>query len=292
MRDSLPMIEDRLRRAGIIKKDLSGLITQGGFNKGGVAASAGTHDGGGAADWTGRIATDDTVRILRECGIAAWIRRPGQGRWPLHIHGVWNGCPHVSAGAARQVTAWKAGRNGLASNGRDDGPKVPIVTWKQALNAWTQTANATPNTGGFKPVTPKPTQPQPTPTPQEDDVPTVIEKIIDFHHNGDNWQTHRDDKGQVIPFHIAKGPIKAMHLHAVVHGPEGHRLGTRWGAWVPGRNGKPGFWSHSIDTAHATSRAETNHQGFTVDDGVQLTFDVWTTEPGDHRIVITGLVWE
>ncbi len=103
-------------------------ITQGGFNKGGVPASAGTHDGGGALDIRAQGLTSaqiaEIVLRARQVGFAAWLRLPSQGNWPLHIHMVAVGCSTLSAGAARQVTAYRKGRNGLANNGPDSGPRT------------------------------------------------------------------------------------------------------------------------------------------------------------------------
>ena len=100
-------------------------ITQGSYNSGRVGASAGTHDGGGVVD----LAAYDQarkVRVLREVGFAAWRRTPSQGPWPEHIHAVLIGCGDLAPSAARQVASYKAGRNGLGNNGRDDGPQVGV----------------------------------------------------------------------------------------------------------------------------------------------------------------------
>jgi len=108
---ALPLVEARLKRAGYIKQDLSGLITQGGYNNGAVPASAGTHDGGGVIDVTPSLVdTEAKRRIWRKSGWAMWHRRTWEGSWPEHGHGVLIGCPHASAGAKRQVTASKAPR--------------------------------------------------------------------------------------------------------------------------------------------------------------------------------------
>lgn len=134
----LPVWEDGLRKAGLIKRDLDGLVTQGGYNRGVVAASAGTHDGGGVLDLDNSLGTK-ALPILRR-GAAAWWRTPAQSKlFPYHIHLVVVGCPHLSAGAAHQIEEYKKGRNGLAGRGPDDGPHVPITTWQQALAAWTKT---------------------------------------------------------------------------------------------------------------------------------------------------------
>jgi GH25 family lysozyme M1 (1,4-beta-N-acetylmuramidase) len=100
-------------------------VTQGSFNAGRVSASAGTHDGGGVVD----LAPYDwakKVRVLREHGFAAWHRTPIPNVWPEHIHAVLIGDTSAAPSAQRQVAAYRNGRNGLANNGPDDGPRVPI----------------------------------------------------------------------------------------------------------------------------------------------------------------------
>lgn len=96
-------------------------VIQGSYNAGGVAASAGTHDGGGAVDVWGkggsRVAAE--VAALRRVGFAAWGRTPAQGNWGYHIHAIAIRDPELSRGAANQVVAYYNGRNGLASNGKD-----------------------------------------------------------------------------------------------------------------------------------------------------------------------------
>lgn len=105
-------------------------VTQGSYQNS-VAASAGTHDRGGAVDlrWCGH---DACIRALRLAGMAAWHRTPSQGPWPHHVHAVVIGHPDLAPSAARQVTAYLNGRNGLANNGPDDGPRlnpIPRPVW-------------------------------------------------------------------------------------------------------------------------------------------------------------------
>jgi hypothetical protein len=97
-------------------------VVQGSFNAGGVAASAGTHDGGGAVDLS---AWDhvNKVREMRRAGFAAWYRPTIPGLWNEHIHAVLIGDRLLSAGAKAQVADYLAGRNGLANHGADDGPR-------------------------------------------------------------------------------------------------------------------------------------------------------------------------
>ena len=116
--------------------------TQGSYS-GGVAASGGTHDGGGAIDLAGQDSgmtqTDrEAIRDAgRQVGWAMWIRDPSQSDWPWHIHGIAvqpggkgdRGC--LSSGAHGQVEDYYEGRNGLASGAADDGPRQWVgVTWE------------------------------------------------------------------------------------------------------------------------------------------------------------------
>jgi endonuclease/exonuclease/phosphatase family metal-dependent hydrolase len=107
-------------------------IVQGSYNAGGVAASAGTHDGGGAADFSVRGMTAATiaqvVKALRKQGFAAWYRPPnwdGRGGG-AHIHAELIGNAQASAGAKAQWSAFRRFLNGLANNGRD-------LSWHPAL---------------------------------------------------------------------------------------------------------------------------------------------------------------
>lgn len=110
-------------------------VMQGGYNRGGVAASAGTHDGGGVVDlsvsgWS--AATRSRVCAwLRRCGWAAWVRTPAQG-FAWHIHAVRVGDATASAGARAQVVAYRYGRNGLAGNGYDTQTRQTYVSWENS----------------------------------------------------------------------------------------------------------------------------------------------------------------
>lgn len=104
-------------------------VMQGSYNSS-VGASAGTHDGGGAIDVAPTSNPREVVRQLRLCGFAAWYRTPSQGPWTAHIHAIAIGDPELSSGARAQVSDYYNGRNGLASGGADDGPRVrPIPVW-------------------------------------------------------------------------------------------------------------------------------------------------------------------
>lgn len=118
-RDALIAMEKRLGY------ELS--IMQGSYHTG-VSKSAGTHDGGGCLDLAPAL-HDSKIMAARMCGFAAWYRTPAQG-FPYHIHMCQIGNARMASGAATQVTAYKAGYNGLGYLGRqgyDDGPRV----WKR-----------------------------------------------------------------------------------------------------------------------------------------------------------------
>lgn len=104
-------------------------VLQGSYNVGGVSASAGTHDGGGAID-VAPGNPNEIVRALREVGFAAWYRPAVAGLWGEHIHAIAIGDRELSSGAKAQVAEYYAGFDGLAGNGRDEGPRFdPIPTW-------------------------------------------------------------------------------------------------------------------------------------------------------------------
>jgi len=106
--------------------DLS--IVQGSYNRGGVSASGGTHDGGGVIDlseWDWQT----KVRALRRVGFAAW-RRPKSATWNGHIHAVQVTNKRLSAAAADQASDAAAGRNGLADNGPDPHAGIMIRPWR------------------------------------------------------------------------------------------------------------------------------------------------------------------
>lgn len=98
-------------------------ITQGSYNTGGVSASAGTHDGGGAVDFSLRLVTPakrgKILRALKDTGFAAWHRPARVGIWNAHIHAIAIGCGDLAPVAERQVKAYDAHRDGLAGNAPD-----------------------------------------------------------------------------------------------------------------------------------------------------------------------------
>lgn len=89
-------------------------ITQGSYNAGSVAASFGTHDGGGGVDLSVRsrvdwsVLADDIpqmIRALRVAGFAAWLREP-DGLYPgspIHIHAIAVGDAELSPAALAQI---------------------------------------------------------------------------------------------------------------------------------------------------------------------------------------------
>lgn len=96
-----------------------------GYNPSNMTTSAGTH-GKGAVD----LAPYDQarkVKVLRDLGFAAWYRPPIKGLWNAHIHAVMIGHQQLTPPAARQVAAFKAGRDGLASNAIDTNKYRPQV---------------------------------------------------------------------------------------------------------------------------------------------------------------------
>jgi hypothetical protein len=113
------------------------VVSQGSYNRGGVSASAGTHDGGGALDIRTRdhVASQvpGMVKALRMAGFAAWSRDARDGFTP-HIHAVAIGDRELSASARNQVQSYFAGRNGLRNQGLDRDRSTagrPIPDWAQ-----------------------------------------------------------------------------------------------------------------------------------------------------------------
>jgi TP901 family phage tail tape measure protein len=89
-------------------------ITQGSYSTA-VAASGGTHAGGGVMDTDGPRGWNTAVGALRRVGFAAWHRTPAQGPWGHHIHSVAIGDPSASRAAKNQVADYKRGGDGLGS---------------------------------------------------------------------------------------------------------------------------------------------------------------------------------
>ena len=108
-------------------------LTQGSYNPGGVDASAGTHDGGGAMDISvSGISSANRTKLLtalRKVGFAAWLRTPPS--FDYHIHAMAISDPDLSSGAQHQTGDYYLGMNGLQGRGPDDGPQVTKVTWEE-----------------------------------------------------------------------------------------------------------------------------------------------------------------
>lgn len=100
---------------------------------GGAAASAGFHDGGGCLDLRVWNLTDaqveQTIRVLRDMGAAAWLRNKEHGGMDPHIHFVFGSDDGLSAGAKAQWFDYIDGFDGLASRGPDYHRRPdPLVT--------------------------------------------------------------------------------------------------------------------------------------------------------------------
>ena len=101
-------------------------LSQGSYSSS-VAASAGTHDGGGAIDIRTSIVNNDKKKVdtmivaLRKAGFAAWSRGRVADSFQnnKHIHAVAIGDKEASSGAKNQIASFKRGRNGLKGDGVD-----------------------------------------------------------------------------------------------------------------------------------------------------------------------------
>lgn len=113
-------------------------LAQGSYNTT-VAASAGTHDGGGVIDVrTVPLSAEQdkyALRCLKQAGFAAWLRDQRDGMDP-HIHACLLGKKGeyhktMSQGARNQCDSYLVGRNGLRSNGKDRNPwrPTPQTRW-------------------------------------------------------------------------------------------------------------------------------------------------------------------
>jgi hypothetical protein len=111
-------------------------LTQGSYNAGGVAASFGTHDAGGAVDLSVRspitwdVMPDEIepmIRALRVAGFAAWLRDTDE-LYPgsvIHIHAIAIGDAELSEAARAQIDGrfgYLRGYNGLPQM---DGKPIP-----------------------------------------------------------------------------------------------------------------------------------------------------------------------
>lgn len=124
----IPLAEARLRAEGLLPPGGRLTFAQLSYHAGSL--SAGTHAGGGTFDSQFSYAQ---AKVLRECGIRACPRTIQQFPTGAHNHCIVVGCPHLSWDAKQQLVDLKAGRNGLAGHGPDNGADVPWITYKQAL---------------------------------------------------------------------------------------------------------------------------------------------------------------
>ena len=126
------------------------LITQGSYNQGGVSASFGTHDGGGAVDISvidtqnGWLVMRDEVapmlRALRIAGFAAWLRDTDElyAGSIVHIHAIAIGDEDSSEIAQQQVDSdfgYLSGFNGLPPESEADDP-IPDIYGDPIICEW------------------------------------------------------------------------------------------------------------------------------------------------------------
>jgi len=132
---------------GLLSFNFRRALVQGSYNPGRVAASFGTHDGGGAVDLsvreagTWRVMTDDIplmLRALRIAGFAAWLRDtdelyPGS---PIHIHAIAIGDRDLSEAARGQIDGpfgYLRGYNGLP---QESGIPLPDTSGEMVICPW------------------------------------------------------------------------------------------------------------------------------------------------------------
>lgn len=127
-------------------------ITQGSYSTS-VAASGGTHSGGGAMDTNGPGGWSTAVSALRKSGFAAWHRTPSQGPWGHHIHSIALGDSSASPAAKNQMAAYRRGGDGLG-HGMARGGRVllrdqggPLPHGSMALNLSGKTETVVPGGG-------------------------------------------------------------------------------------------------------------------------------------------------
>lgn len=97
-------------------------IYQGSFNYG-VAASAGTHDGGNCADC---VSNKEATRITRILGSARFPRTVAQGFTMKHDHEILDYGGSTAWIAKNQLVSYHNHRNGLRGNGPDTGYRMMV----------------------------------------------------------------------------------------------------------------------------------------------------------------------
>lgn len=126
----LPVYERLLLQRGLIKMNID--VWQ---LTGNATASAGTHSKGGVFDLLYQT-LEAHAMVAREMGARATWVRPYPQFSRKHLHGVLTGCPHNSP-AAYQISAVRAGYNGLGSDGRAGPDPHPDPsadrTWVQGI---------------------------------------------------------------------------------------------------------------------------------------------------------------
>jgi len=132
---------------GLLSFDFMDALVQGSYNAGQVAASFGTHDGGGAVDLsvrepvTRRVMTDEIplmLRALRIAGFAAWLRDTGElyPGSPIHIHAIAIGDGELSEAARAQIDGpfgYLRGYNGLPQG---SGIPLPDTSGEMIVCPW------------------------------------------------------------------------------------------------------------------------------------------------------------
>ena len=240
----------------------SARVIQGSWS--GVAASAGTHMGGGAVDLSiaGLSPAQQLALVaeLRKRNVCAWIRHPDYG-WPAsaggpHVHGIVRDEWGLSGAAAQQVRDYDNGLNGLASRRRDPHPRpIQRPTEEVALMAWKVNARRM--------------------------VKTPIGQTIGL--VGGRWST-------VATIALPKGGSYSCTLQ--VRMPKGVGTGEArlarlgWGTAKPGQIDDTGH--NPIPPASAIQRWRTPIQGHNIVGGGPLAYQVWLPENGDalHKIRI------
>ncbi len=134
-------------RGGVL--DFRRGVMQGSYNPGGVSASFGTHDGGGAVDLSVRDPASgnilrseipDMIAALRTAGFAAWLRDTGElyAGSPIHIHAIAIGDAELSSAARGQIDGmfgYLRGFNGLPQS---DGIPLPDTSGELIVCGWMQ----------------------------------------------------------------------------------------------------------------------------------------------------------